>query len=83
MWYNVAIMKYYDELKQFNTAGGAVSCERYGEGHINETYLVTAGKGAKYILQRINERVFKDVPGLMNNIRLVTAHIAAKIAAAG
>jgi len=76
-------MKYSDEIKQFNIVGEPVSVERYGEGHINETHLVVTDKGAKYILQKINDSIFKDVPGLMNNIRLVTAHVAAKVKVAG
>jgi len=76
-------MNHYDELKQFNIIGIPVSVERYGEGHINETYLVITDKGAKYILQKINNNIFKDVPALMNNISLVTAHVAKKVKAAG
>ena len=30
---------------------GVLSCSRYGCGHINETYLVTARNGKRYILQ--------------------------------
>ena len=33
-------MKYYNEVKRFNIDGNSVSAERYGEGHINETYFV-------------------------------------------
>ena len=76
-------MKYCGELKLFNICGEPVIVERYGEGHINETYFAATDKGAKYILQKINERIFKDIPGLMNNIRLVTAHIAEKVKLAG
>ena len=82
-WATDDIMKYIDELKQFNISGEPVSAERYGEGHINETYLVVTDKGVKYILQKINDRIFRDVPALMNNIRLVTAHVAEKVREAG
>ncbi len=64
--------------KQFKLNGAPVSCERYGCGHINETYLVVTDKGIRYILQKINRRVFTDVAGLMQNIAAVTAHIAGK-----
>lgn len=64
--------------KQFKLNGAPVSCERYGCGHINETYLVVTDKGIRYILQKINRRVFTDVEGLMQNIAAVTAHIAGK-----
>ncbi|MES2696811.1 MAG: aminoglycoside phosphotransferase family protein [Verrucomicrobiota bacterium] len=52
----------------------------YGNGHINETYvLVTKGdaKGGRkrYVAQKINHRIFKNVPALMDNVRRVTAHL--------
>src|SRR5882757_7392430 len=58
----------------------------YGSGHINDTFAVKfdqAGTPIRYIFQRINDRVFKDIPALMDNIRRVTTHAAAKVAAQG
>ena len=46
---------------------------RYGSGHINDTYCVTA-KDKRYILQRISDAF--DVVGLMNNIAAVTKFTA-------
>ncbi len=63
-------------LSNFQLASQAVSCQRYGCGHINETYLVVTECGTRYILQRINDRIFRDVPGLMENIASVTAFLA-------
>lgn len=57
-----------------------VSCERYGFGHINMTYLVVTASGRRYILQKINDSIFKDVPGLMDNITAVTAYLRKQIA---
>lgn len=37
-------------------------------GYINDTYLVLDDARPKYILQRINHDVFKDIAGLMSNI---------------
>ena len=42
------------------------SCEPYGSGHINDTFLVVADK--RYILQRMNTSIFPDPDGLMKNI---------------
>ncbi len=53
----------------------AAECERYGCGHINETYLAVTASGRRYILQRINDRIFRDVDALMENICAVTAHL--------
>lgn len=61
---------------QFLMEGEPVYCERYGNGHINETYLVKTGTGRAYILQKINGRVFRDIPSLMRNIAAVTRHLA-------
>lgn len=59
----------------FAADGEFLSCERYGEGHINATYKLTmlqGGKHVHYILQKINTRLFTDVGKLMHNIELVT-----------
>ena len=69
-------------ISNFNIDGKLISCERYGEGHINETYLaVMENNGVKkdYILQKINSNLFKNVEALMNNIRLVTEFNRARI----
>ena len=68
----------FDILKQFVLEGRPLSCESYGSGHINRTYLVVTDAGKRYILQRINDSIFKDVPGLMNNISLVIGHLQNK-----
>ena len=52
--------------------------ERYGSGHINETYLMTCPEGPKYILQKINSSIFAYVDARMENICSVTAHIRSK-----
>ncbi|OQC14928.1 MAG: N-acetylhexosamine 1-kinase [Firmicutes bacterium ADurb.Bin080] len=56
-----------------------MAVSRYGCGHINDTYLVENKGGPRYILQRINHNVFKDVKGLMENIVRVTKHILERI----
>ena len=70
----------------FAVEGKLLRCERYGEGHINETYLAEMaenGKTTRYIVQRINSDLFKEVDKLMNNIRLVTEFNRKKIAERG
>lgn len=64
-------------LKQFAVS---TDIESYGNGHINDTYLVTA---RKYILQRINTSIFKNPDELMENIENVTVFLKRKIEAAG
>lgn len=65
-------------LTAFRFAARPLSCEPYGNGHINRTYLVTTEAGPDYILQRVNRRVFRDVPALMGNIQAVTEHLRSK-----
>ena len=64
---------------QFKFDAEPVSCEKYGCGHINRTYLVVTGSGRRYILQKINKLVFPDVKGLMENISSVTEFISKKV----
>lgn len=69
-------------IKNFQIEGALVSCERYGEGHINETYLakiINGGKNTDFILQKINNKIFKNVDGLMQNIKSVTEFSRSKI----
>ena len=54
--------------------------EPYGNGHINDTYCTET---PKFILQRINTRIFTNPDALMNNIETVTSFLREKIVAAG
>jgi len=47
----------------------------YGRGHINNTNVVVTLSGSRYILQRISENVFHDIPHLMENIANVTSYL--------
>lgn len=52
--------------------------EPYGNGHINDTFLLTydTPNGVqKYILQRMNHTVFKNPQALMENISHVTSYL--------
>ena len=46
-------------LRAFRLDGAPVSCENYGCGHINATFLAATDTGRRYILQRINHRAFR------------------------
>lgn len=73
----------WDIIEQFSLDGLPISCARYGSGHINETYLLTTNRPHLYILQKINNHVFSNAQGLMQNIVQVTEHIAQKYADPG
>ena len=63
-------------IERFAIEGKVRDISPYGEGHINETYLVTTDK-RRYILQKMNTRVFPDTVKLMENICAVTEHLKA------
>ena len=65
-------------ISQFRFEGMVISCARYGSGHINETYLVVTNQPHLYILQKLSTQAFKDIPGLMENVIAVTAHLGRK-----
>lgn len=67
-------------LKAFRFNGKVTFCEPYGFGHINSTQLITDESGKRYILQKISDHVFKDVPALMENIDLVTSYLRERAA---
>ncbi|RYE36577.1 MAG: aminoglycoside phosphotransferase family protein [Sphingobacteriaceae bacterium] len=67
-------------LDNFNIRADQSSIKAYGSGHINDTFFVkNALQKPDYLLQKVNNYVFKDVPGLMRNIELVINHLKQKI----
>ena len=72
------------DLKQvaagFQLDGAFVSAERFGTGHINDTFKMYTANGC-YILQRVNTAIFREPEKLMDNFVRVCKHISGKIAA--
>ena len=68
-----ALLSYFGEIPSY--------CEPYGSGHINDTFLVVADR--RYILQRMNHKIFPNPERLMENIAGVTAHICRKARKSG
>jgi Ser/Thr protein kinase RdoA (MazF antagonist) len=69
--------------RAFAIYGSYIGSRPYGGGHINDTFVSEfsqAGKGVRYIFQQINDRVFKDPEGVMENIVRVTARAAQQLA---
>lgn len=68
---------------QFAIEGEYLRGEEVESGHINSTYLASYeledGSQRRYILQRINEKVFKDPLAVMRNVECVTSHINWKV----
>lgn len=67
-------------VEKFNITGEIAEVTAFGNGHINDTFLLKNKdpESPDYLLQRINHQIFKDVPGLMNNIHLVTSYLKNK-----
>ena len=76
-------MNITDILGKFLLDSKPVSCEPYGNGHINSTFLVQTENGTRYILQRLSEEAFKNVPELMENISGIAQFLDAKAKAEG
>jgi Ser/Thr protein kinase RdoA (MazF antagonist) len=70
----------------FEIAGRPVLLERYGSGHIHDTFRLrcdAADSQRSYLLQRINDRVFRDPIALMDNLARVCDHQRRRISARG
>ncbi|NRA39319.1 MAG: aminoglycoside phosphotransferase family protein [Planctomycetes bacterium] len=66
----------------FTINGDMLSAAPYGSGHVNDTFVVhmsVAGTEVRYLLQRINNDIFKDVPRLMSNIQRVCDHVQERL----
>lgn len=66
----------------FAAAGRLTGFRRWGTGHIHASYVAADTRGTRYLLQRINTRVFSDPPALMAHLERVLAHLARKAAPA-
>ncbi len=77
--------EYIDQaLRAFLPEGVVRNYSRYGSGHINDTYLVECVEGyPRYVLQRINGDVFKNLKALNGNVEQVTEFLREKIIAQG
>ena len=65
-------------IKAFNVKGSIKEVEQIDTGLINQTFKVTLEDNSKYIIQRINHNVFKDIDGLMDNVFNVTSFLKEK-----
>ena len=79
------VMNYNDikyAIRNFCFEGKYCDCIELKSGNINSTCMLIyddTGKTHKYVLQRINHVVFKNMEGLMNNISKVIEHIGEKL----
>jgi len=72
----------YRVLKEFDVAGELVDIDSDTRGFINDTSIVTlndAGRRTRYVLQRVNQRVFRYPEDVMRNLRIITDHISQRL----
>ena len=66
-------------IKNFNIDSDPVSYTECKTGHINSTYFVDTTLGGRYVIQKINNNVFKKPDEVMMNIVAVTEFLKKKI----
>jgi hypothetical protein len=71
--------------EQFIAMGGVNDIRAYGNGNINDTYLVEVAGIApeKFILQRVNTTVFKRPQLILENLRTLTEHVQERLSCKG
>ncbi|MCF7854286.1 MAG: aminoglycoside phosphotransferase family protein [Candidatus Pacebacteria bacterium] len=70
--------------QQFDVDGRLVTVETAGNGNVNDTYLVilrTTFDEQRFILQRLNRRVFPEPEHIMHNMCAVTDHVHRRLEA--
>ena len=76
----------FEAAQGFALKGTLKDCIPYGNGHINDTFLITYQQNQQdvtYILQRMNKKIFTCPEKLMENIMGVTRFLQDKIKKAG
>ena len=66
-------------VRQFRVEGELAVWGRFGQGHINETYIFTCSTGSTYLLQKISSAAFKKPGELMANISAVCAYLEGRL----
>jgi Ser/Thr protein kinase RdoA (MazF antagonist) len=63
--------------KEFYAGGQVIQVREFGNGNINDTYLVTTDsvEDNPFVLQRINTHVFREPRLIMQNMRTFTEHM--------
>jgi len=70
-------LHHFSIAQEFYSEGSILDTREFGNGNINDTYLVTTDstKEQNFILQRINTHVFKQPQLIMQNMRIFTEHM--------
>ena len=63
----------------FELDGEPIYATTYGNGHINDTILVLDSTARLYVLQRINQNVFRNPQAVMENVLAVTTYLGKQV----
>jgi len=72
--------------RDFRFAGTPREIERFGSGHIHDTFAVRCdgpGGSRRYVLQRINARVFREPVRVVENAVRVSEHLRRRLESSG
>ena len=80
-------MDYESIASKFQMEGAFIQGEPFGCGHINDTYALyfkqASARPVRYILQRMNESIFRNIEELMQNIASVTSFLSEQVKCEG
>ena len=66
-------------FQEFKAEGNYIKAYPFGSGHIHDTFLAETDGPDNYVLQRLNNTVFRNIPEMQENIERVTLHIRKKL----
>jgi len=69
--------------KAFVPDDPGLGAKPYGQGLINDTYIVSASNGRRLILQRLNRKAFPHPERVQANLRILLDHVAGRLEANG
>lgn len=65
---------------RFRLPGPVAAISVLGSGNVNDTYLLNLeGDGGRFVLQRLNPRVFPQPVLIMENLRAIADHVAGRL----
>ena len=69
-------------VQKFAVEGDLLNLQPLTRGHIHDTFVSTWRKGGelrRFLHQRMNDKVFQDIPAVMHNIETVSRHLRQKM----
>lgn len=70
-----------DAVRRFEISGTLQDVQPLARGHIHDTFVSTWSNGdeRRFLHQRMNDKVFHDIPAVMHNIETVSRHLRRKM----